>query len=93
MSCGYCKYLAEADKKEGAGNGALYYCSKKKKCGNGNDCACDDYYKDYGRSTSTINEIYHDGKDYNNDGTDPGTYLIILVVMVITLSLLKLFVG
>ena len=82
MGCCQCKCLSENDRKEGKCSGALYYCKEKKKYVNGNG-ACDEFTKDYGRSSYITNEIYDDGRKFYDDDKDPGTYLIILIILII----------
>ena len=81
MGCNSCKYLKTNDKKEGT-CGACYYCSKCKKYVLGNNI-CDDYSYDYGKTTIEKDEIYRDGVKYSSDKTEVGTYVFILIILII----------
>lgn len=83
MGCSSCKYLIESKKKEGKQLGCLYYCSKMKKYINGNGEECNNYYKDYSRTSFTRNEIYREGNKYSDDTTSVGSYLLLLIVLII----------
>ena len=91
MGCCHCKYLVESNRKEGKSSGAVYYCKKKKVYVNGNGY-CDSFDKDYGKSSYTVNEIYHDGKEFYDDDTDPGFYLVVLITMIILGTIVNLFI-
>ena len=89
MGCCSCKYLCDVNRKKGRCNGALYYC-KSKKCYVNGKGGCDNYYKDYSRSSSTIHQIYHDGVLFYDDNKEPGDYLIILIIMIILAIIVNL---
>lgn len=91
MGCCYCKYLDENDKKEGKCTGALYYCKKKKKYVSGSSDGCDSFSKDYARKSYIISEIFTDGKNFYNDSTDVGVYVVILIVMILLGTIVNLF--
>ena len=79
----------DVNRKKGRCNGALYYC-KSKKCYVNGKGGCDNYYKDYSRSSSTIHQIYHDGVLFYDDNKEPGDYLIILIVMIFLVIIVNL---
>lgn len=91
MGCYNCKYLKMEDRKDGKTNGSVYYCTKLKKYVNGADDGCDDYYKDYGRKTYESNEIYENGRHYNDDDTSIGTYLFLAIVLGIIALIVNIF--
>lgn len=82
MGCNSCKYLKTSDKKEGV-CGACYYCSKVKEYVNGAKNNCENYSYDYSRKTYEKDEIYKNGIDYSSDDTPIGTYIFILIVLII----------
>ena len=88
-SCSSCSNLKEKDKKEGE-TGAVYMCSKLKTYVQGNDC-CDKYSEDIMRKVSKRDEIYREGEKYSNDKTEPGTYLFIVIFLVILGLILGVF--
>ena len=88
MGCNSCEYLKEKDKKEG-NCGSLYMCCSKKKYVSGAGAGCDKYKLDIMRKTSTKDEIYRNGTKFSNDKTEVGTYLLVLVALII----LGLFFG
>lgn len=53
MDCLSCKYLNESNKKTGALNGNLYYCSNIKKYVNTATYGCEDFQKAYSRNSFT----------------------------------------
>lgn len=81
MGCYNCKYLDTSDKKEGV-CGARYYCTKNKKYVTGNS-ECENYLYDYARKTYVKDEIYNDGVRFSDDDTPIGTYIFILIVIII----------
>ena len=84
MGCNSCRFLNENKKKEGACGGACYYCSKLKAYINGAyNQSCEDYKYDYAKKNYQKDEIYKDGRNYSSDNTDIGTYIFILVIIVI----------
>ncbi len=91
MGCYNCKYLKYEDKKDGALNGCVYYCTKLNKYVNGAADACDNYSKDYSRKTHEKDEIYNNGRNYNNDATPTSVYLFILIIMLIFAFIVNVF--
>ena len=90
MGCNSCMFLDTSLRKEGKLNGCMYYCKKHKKYVTGCEDSCSEYYKDYSSKISDINEIYKEGKNYYDDTTPAGMYLIYLVLF-ITLSIFQMF--
>lgn len=91
MGCYSCKYLKYEDKKDGAVNGSVYYCTKIKRYVNGASEGCESYYKDYARKTYEKNEIYNNGRNYYNDSTPTSTYLVILIILLIISFIVNFF--
>lgn len=87
MCCYDCRNLKHGDKKDGKVNGALYYCSKKKKYINGMSDGCEKYEYDILKTTSERDEIYYNSIHYSNDDISIGGGITIIVVLL----LLKLF--
>lgn len=81
--CCSCKYLKEKDKKDGKVSGSVYLCTKTKKYVSGASDCCKDYSKDPLRKSHVTNEIYRNGRKFHNDDTSPGTYLAVLVGLII----------
>jgi len=90
--CCSCKYLKEKDKKDGKVNGSVYLCTKTKKYVSGASNCCDAYSKDPLRKSYVTNEIYRNGKKFYNDKTEPGTYLVALIALII-FGLIITFIG
>lgn len=91
MGCYNCKYLKVNDKKDGAVNGSIYYCTKMKKYVSGASDGCDSYYKDYSRKTYESDEIYRNGIHYSNDTTSNGTYLFLAIILGIIAIIVNVF--
>ena len=89
--CNSCIYLQENKKIDGKLTGAVYFCSKNKKFVSGADNSCDTYKVDPLRKTSLRDEIYRNGKKYANDNTEPGTYLTILIIVIIIGIIITIF--
>ena len=91
MGCYNCKYLKVNEKKDGAVNGSIYYCTKMKKYVSGASDGCDSYYKDYSRKTYESDEIYRNGIHYSNDTTSNGTYLFLAIILGIIAIIVNVF--
>lgn len=90
MSCCSCKNLDEKKKANGACSGAKYYCKKLKTYVSGDMHECDKFTSCY-RSVDKCDEIYRDGKNFDNDTTSAGTYIILAIILLVILILLNLF--
>lgn len=91
MGCYNCKYLKVSDKKDGAINGSLYYCTKIKKYVNGSDDGCDSYYKDYSRNTYESDEVYRNGVHYANDNVSIDVYIVLVIILFIIAVIVNVF--
>jgi hypothetical protein len=91
MGCYNCKYLKISDKKDGALNGSVYYCTKMKKYVSGTSNGCDSFYKDYSRKTYESDEIYRNGIHYSDDTTPIGTYLVLVIILGIMAIIVNVF--
>ena len=91
MGCYNCQYLKSENKKDGAINGCVYYCSKIKKYVNGADDGCELYSKDVLRKTYECDEIYNNGRKYINDSTSFSTYLVIAIILIIIAIIVNVF--
>jgi len=89
--CCSCTHLKEKNKKDGKVSGCVYFCAVKKKYVNGKDDRCEAYKRDPIRKTHISNEIYHNGRQYYNDKTAPGTYLMALVIIIIIGLIITIF--
>ena len=64
-------------------NGCLYFCKKQKKFVNSSRTGCEKFERAYKRKNYEIDDIYKQGKIYNNDGTPMGLYIVILIILII----------
>ena len=87
--CCSCKHLDEKQKKAGETSGAKYYCKKLKTLVSGDNPACEKFESCF-RSNSDIANIYKEGKNWSNDTTSVGGYLILLVILIILLIILRI---
>ena len=92
MLCADCKYLKSSDKKNGAGGGAVYYCSKHEKYVNGATAGCENISKSYERRNYEADDIICDGRNYCDCAINPGMHFIILIIILIFGIILKIFV-
>ena len=90
MGCNSCAYLKSSNKKHGKVDGCLYYCACKKTYVNATSKSCDNYKSAY-RDSYTLNEIYRNSDDFYDDDTPVSTYLVILIIMIITGLILGVF--
>lgn len=76
--CPSCKHLKPAEKQPGRTSGYLYVCDLKGMVNPYRD-NCEYFEEDLSRSTADQNEIFRNGKEYNNDlpnhGCDSCKYL------------------
>ncbi|MBQ2639847.1 MAG: hypothetical protein IJF92_03695 [Bacilli bacterium] len=91
MSCSQCKNLQKKEKKPGKVMGAKYFCKKKKKYVNGANPECPKFSKSYARTNDEKNEIYLDGKNFYDDDTNIGAYLVILIILIILAIIVNIF--
>lgn len=89
MKCADCIYLNDKDKKNGV-CGAKYYCKKINKYVDGSCCCCESFDKSYCRSNYTKDEIIKDGYNYSDDDTPIGSYIAILIVILVVGSLMSI---
>lgn len=89
--CCSCDNLDPKKKKPGKLNGNLYYCKKVKNYVNPTSSECEKFQKAYKRKNYEIDEIYHEGKIYSNDGTPMGLYVVLLVVLIILAIIVNIF--
>ena len=65
--CPSCKYLKPESKQPGRTSGYLYLCEMRRTMVNPYRDNCSYYEEEVSRSTADQNEIFRDGKEYNND--------------------------
>lgn len=81
--CCSCGNLDPKKNKPGKANGNLYFCKKMKTFVNPTSIDCGKFEKAYKRKNYEIDELYKEGKLYNNDDTPISIYIIILIVLII----------
>lgn len=91
VGCYNCSKLKASDKKEGKGNGTLYFCSKHKKYVSGASDGCDAYEYDIMRKQTEKDEIYKNGLNYSDDNTPISVYIGIIVILVILGLIIGIF--
>lgn len=79
--CNSCDYLDPKAKKPGKVGGCLYFCNNKKNYVNASKDYCENY-KEIFRDSIENNEIYDNSKNYD-DNTPLGSYLFILLLIII----------
>lgn len=89
--CCSCGNLDPKKNKAGKVNGNLYFCKKKKSFVNPTSTDCGKFEKAYKRKNYEIDEIYREGKIYDNDDTPMGLYVLILIVLIILAIIFKIF--
>lgn len=88
--CCSCDNLDTKKSSAGKVNGKLYYCKKLKTFVNTSKLKdCDNYKKAFKRKSWETDEIYKEGKSYDNDTTPISVYIILLLILII----LGLFLG
>ena len=90
MGCNSCAYLDSSQKKSGKVDGCLYYCKKNKTFVNAATDACTSYQNGY-RDSYEKNEIYRNSKNYYDNDTPIGTFIFILIFLVILGLVLGVF--
>lgn len=81
--CSNCKYLDLKDKKEGAVEGAIYYCKLKKEYVYATDKACIKLEKDEKRDKDTISKIIDESKKFDDIPISPEALFIIIIILII----------
>ena len=90
MVCAGCKNLDTKKKADGAVSGTRYMCKKHKVYVGGDNEICDKFSK-AGRDTDTYNKLYREGREWDNDKTSPGTYIIIALILLFITLIVFLF--
>ena len=80
--CNSCGYLDYESKKPGKAAGALYYCKKKNAYVNGAKDYCEQYESGL-LGQYEKNKVFEDGQRYDDDNTPIGSYLFILIFLII----------
>ena len=80
--CNSCGYLDPKAKKLGKVSGCLYFCNNKKNYVNAAKDYCENY-KDGFRDDIENNEIYNNSNNYDDDNTPLGSYLFVLLLIII----------
>lgn len=81
-ACNSCANLDYDSRKPGKASGALYFCKKKNTYVNGAKDYCE-LYESGLLETHKKNQVYEDGKNYDDDNSSIGSYLFILILLVI----------
>jgi len=90
MVCAGCKNLDTKKKVNGAVSGVRYQCKKHKIYVGGDNKICDKFAK-ADRDNDTYHKLYHEGKDWDNDKTSPGTYIIVAIILLVITLIVFLF--
>jgi len=90
--CYKCTFLDAEKKVDGKVSGALHYCKKMDKFVNPLNDACPNYEKCWFRKATVIDELYENGKKYDNSPAEPGKAIFYLVIMLI-LALIAIIFG
>lgn len=89
--CCSCDNLDQKKNKAGKANGNLYYCKKQKTFINAKSEGCDKFERAYKRKAWEIDELYKEGKLYDNDNTPIGIYIVILIALIIVGLIMGVF--
>lgn len=90
MACCSCKNLDTKKKVNGAVSGTAYMCKKNKSYVLGCYSECSKFAK-ASRDNDTCDKIYIEGKDWDNNKTCPGTYMVIGFILLIILIFVFIF--
>ncbi|MGM9882338.1 MAG: hypothetical protein ACI31S_05800 [Bacilli bacterium] len=90
MVCAGCKNLDTKKKVNGAVSGVRYYCKKNKVYVGGNNEICDKF-ANAGRDTNTYNDLYKEGREWDDDKHSASFYLIIGSILLILTLIVYLF--
>lgn len=91
LFCCSCSNLDTKKKSAGKVNGNLYYCKKMKTYVNASKTGCEKFEKASGRKSWETDELYKDGKLYDNDTTPISLYLFLMVILIILGLILGVF--
>lgn len=90
MVCAGCKNLDTKKKVNGEVSGVRYYCKKNKVYVGGDNEICDKFAK-ANIDTDTYNNLYKEGKEWDNDRTSPGVYIGAALILLIILIFVFIF--
>ena len=89
--CADCANLDDKKSQDGKVSGKLYYCKKLKQYVNTTMDACEKFDQTYSRKRSKVDEIYDDGKKFDNDNTPLGFLIVVFIILVILGLILGVF--
>lgn len=89
--CSDCDKLDAKKKSAGKTSGNLYYCKKIKKYINPTQIGCENFENCYKRGWYEKNQIYDDGKAYDNSSGSWQFYGIVFIILVILGIILGVF--
>ena len=89
--CYNCAYLCSDKKVDGKVDGALYYCKKMNKFINPINEACQDYEKTWTRKSSVSDEMYENGKKYDDEPAEPGKAICYLIIILLLTLIVIIF--